>query len=154
VHCGKPWWLITNPCSLWTLTIGGILLNRDIIDIGRFIAFLGVLPMIVVALLVAASLPPDPSEYLAQVAATSIGPAALIWLILSPGGLGIRSSWGESRSKDIIKALLIIISAVGAFLLTPYLGMYTAMNNMINQAGAAISIFGGIMIIIGALMKN
>jgi hypothetical protein len=129
-------------------------MNRDIIDIGRLIAFLGVLPMFVVAVMLLASLPPNPSEYMSQLVATSVGPAVVIWLILSPAGLGVRSSWGESRSKDIIKALLIIISALGAFLLTPYLGIYTAMNNMISQTGAAISMFGGIMIIVGALMKS
>ena len=133
---------------------GGILLNRDIIDIGRFVAFIGVIPMIIVALMVAASLPPDPSETMSQMLSVSVGPAAFIWLILSPGGLGIRSSWGESRPKDIIKALLIILSGIVVFLLGPYVVLYTALNDLINQVGAAISIFGGIMIIIGALMKS
>jgi hypothetical protein len=129
-------------------------LNRDIIDIGRVVAFIGVIPMIIIALLVAASLPPNPSETMSQMFAVSVAPAAFIWIILSPAGLGIRSSWGESRTKDIIKALLIIISGIGVFLLTPYSVLYTDLNNLINQVGAAISIFGGIMIIIGTLMKS
>jgi hypothetical protein len=133
---------------------GGILLNRDIIDIGRVVAFIGVIPMIIVALMVAASLPPDPSENMNQMLAVSVGPAAFIWLILSPGGLGIRSSWSESRPKDIIKALLIILSGIGVFLLGPYVVLYTDLHDLINQVGAAISIFGGIMIVIGALMKS
>jgi hypothetical protein len=125
-------------------------MDRDIVDIGRLISFLGVLPMIAIALLKLASLPPGPSEYVA----ISVAPAALIWLFVSPAGLGIRSAWGESSAKDIFRAILIILSGIGAFLLAPYLGLYSPMDHMINQAGAAISIFGAIVITIGALMKS
>jgi hypothetical protein len=129
-------------------------MDKGIVEIGRIIAVIGVIPMIIVLLMVAASLPPDPPEALSQALAVSGASAAFIWLIASPGGLGIRSSWGESSSKDIIKALLIMLGALGAFLLTPQFGMYTSMENLINQAGAAISIFGGVVIIIGAVMKS
>jgi hypothetical protein len=131
-----------------------ITMNKGIVEIGRVIGIIGVLPMIVVLLMVAASLPPDPPEGLSQAVAVSGASAAFIWLIISPGGLGIRSSWGVSSSKDIIKALLIVLAGLGAFLLTPLFGMYTAMENLINQAGAAVSIFGGILIIVGAIMKS
>ncbi len=129
-------------------------MNKDIIDIGRFVGLIGAIPMIIVALLVAASLPPDSSEIMAQMFAVSAAPAVLILIALFPGILRISSSWGESRSKDIFKALLVILAGFAVFLLAPYSTLYTALTNLINQVGAGIAIFGGIMIIIGALMKD
>lgn len=129
-------------------------MNRDIIGIGRGVGLIGVIPMIIVALMVAASLPSDSSEILSQMFAVSAAPAIFIVSVLFPAILRIRSSWGESRSRDTVKGLLVVLGGIAVFLLAPYSTLYSDLNNLINQAGAAIAIVGGLMIIIGALKSS
>jgi hypothetical protein len=129
-------------------------MNRDILDIGRVVALIGVIPMIIVALLVATSVPSDSSEILRQMLAVSAAPAIFILCVLFPAILRISSSWGKSRSRNTIKGLLIVLAGIAVFLLAPYSTLYTDLNNLINQAGAAIAIVGGLLIIIGAWLKS
>ena len=129
-------------------------MNRNILDIGRVVALIAVIPMIIVALMVAVSLPSDSSEILRQMFAVSAAPAIFILGVLFPAILRIRSSWGKSPFRDTIKGLLIILAGIAVFLLAPYSTLYTDLNNLINQVGAAISIVGGLLIIIGAWVKS
>jgi hypothetical protein len=123
-------------------------MNNKFVDIGRIIAFIGVIPMIGVAFIVGVSFLPNISDCLVQLLASSMAPGFFIWVMIAEGN---KPSWGGSGSKDIIKALLIIFAGILAIVQVPYISLYNSMHNMINQTGAKISILGAIVIIIGAL---
>jgi hypothetical protein len=126
-------------------------MNIKIVEIGRIIAFIGVIPMMGVAAAVAYSQLPEISSLYMQIMTGSVAPGSFIWIILAEGD---TPSWGRSSTKDIFKALLIISAGLVALIQVPYMYLYDSMQLMISQTGVMISVIGAIVIIIGALMKS
>jgi len=124
-------------------------MKAKIVDIGRLIAFVGVIPMIGVAFIVGVSSLSVLSDCLLQLLSISVAPGFFIWVMIAEGD---KPSWGGSSVKDIIKALLIIFAGILAIIQVPYVPLYDVMQHMVNQTGAWIAILGAIVIIIGALL--
>lgn len=125
-----------------------MIMNTKIVDGGRIVAFMGVIPMVGVAFIVFYTNLSIFSDYFMQLLAGSVAPGFFIWVLIAESD---NSAWGGSTIKIIIIALLMIFACILAIVQVPYLPLYNSMQNSISQFGALIAIFGAIIIMIGAL---
>ena len=123
-------------------------MNAKIVDIGRLIAFVAVIPMIGVAAIIwYTSLQNLTNDFYYQLL-LSVGPGLFIWMLIAEDE---KPSHNRSSTKDIIKALLIMFACYVEITMGHLIPLYDTTQLLINQTAAWIALLGSIVIIVGAL---